>query len=134
MAAAAESSVRDTLPQVFEHKALIAEKFYQALFRQMPEAEAMFARDFGRQKDIFASLLAKVAQYSDQPQALDDIASHLARVHRVYQISPVQYQAAGQALTDAFDEAMCDCLSPEERARWARVTDRLVQRIIELSG
>lgn len=134
MTRASEDSLRGTLPRVFENKALIAEKFYEALFRRVPEAEALFVRDFGRQKDVFATLLAKIAQYSEQPEALDDIAGDVVKIHRVHGVTAEQYESARQALIEAFAETMSDCLSAEELARWANAGNHLVQRTIELSA
>ncbi len=129
-----DRGLRNTLPVVFERKALIAERFYQAMFRLAPDTRAFFRTGFGRQKSVFAMLIVKIAQSADNPAAMEKIARDLVAVHRARGITPDQYRIAGIALDEALTANLSDRLSGPELARWTQVADTLVQRMIELAG
>jgi len=126
--------LRETLPVVFERKALIAERFYQAMFRMAPETRAFFMVGFGQQKSVFAMLLVKIAQSADSSAAMERIARDLVAVHRAHGVTPEQYRIAGRALAEALETSLADHLGAQELARWTQVAGRLVQRMIELAG
>ena len=126
-------SLRETLPLVFEHKARIADHFFQSMFHHAPETRAYFTEGFGRKKAILATMIAKIAQTADQPDTLDRIAGGLANSHRAYGITQTQYQAARRALKEALTLHLSDHLSGQELAAWTNVADAFVQRMIDLT-
>ncbi|TDK43968.1 globin [Antarcticimicrobium luteum] len=123
----------ETLPLVFQNKARIADRFYQAMFRLAPETRAHFGGGFGEQKSVFAMLIVKIAQSAGNPDALEQIARHMVEVHRRHGISAADFRIAGRALREALESSLSEGLTVRQLARWTRVADTLIQRMIALS-
>lgn len=128
------NDLRETLPLVYQNKARIADRFYQAMFRLAPETRAYFMGGFGRQKAVFATLIVRVAQSADSPDALEEIAREMVAAHRRQGVSAEEFRIAGLALTEAMENCLSGEVAAEQIARWTKVADTLVQRMIELSA
>ncbi len=127
------NDLRATLPLVYQNKARIADRFYQAMFRLAPETRAYFMGGFGKQKSIFAKLIVRIAQSADDPGALEQIAREMVGAHRRHAVSVDEFRIAGLALAEALEVCLSDSLAPGQVARWTTVAATLVQRMIELS-
>jgi len=128
------SDLRETLPLVYQNKARIADRFYQAMFRLAPETRAFFMGGFGKQKAVFATLIVRVAQSADSPDALEEIAREMVAAHRRHGVSADEFRVAGLALTEAMENSLTGEVAADQIERWTKVADTLVQRMIELSG
>jgi len=128
-----KDGLRRTLPLVFDHKAQIADQFFTSLFHHAPETRLHFSEEFGRQKAVFAMVVAKIVRSADRPDRLEQIARGLVASHRTYDITPGQLHAARLALGEALTLHLSDLMSGAELAYWTRVVDTLVLRMIELT-
>ena len=128
------NDLRGTLPLVYQNKARIADRFYQAMFRLAPETRAHFMGGFGKQKAVFAKMIVRIAQSADDPDTLEEIAREMVTAHRHHAVSVDEFRIAGLALAEALEACLSDSLAPEQITRWTTVAGTLVQRMIELSG
>jgi len=124
--------LRKTLPQVFERKAAIADRFFEKVLQRAPDMHRFFPRNYGRRKDLFATFLAQVALGAESPATMESVAQQLASEHRALGLRPEHYRLGNQALTEAFETILADRLSVEDLQLWVSELTRLNQRLAEL--
>ncbi|MDK3016667.1 globin [Pseudodonghicola flavimaris] len=125
--------MRSTLPQVFAEKAAIAEAFFTEAFASDPEMERFFPHSRGPRKELFVTLLTKVAQCAECPANLEAVAQQVWAEQRPLGITPQQYRAGGRAMSKAIEATLSDRLDQEDLQSWAEVIAAFTGRLAVLT-
>ncbi|MFV2198277.1 globin domain-containing protein [Nocardiopsis sp. LOL_012] len=98
-------AVRISCSELPAGSTLLAERFYQNLFKMAPDLRSMFAENLHPQHKRMADALLQVVHYLDAP---DDLAHQLrvlgAQHRREYGVEPRHYPYVGRALIRAVSE------------------------------
>lgn len=122
--------IKQSFPLVFQHKAEIASRFYEGVFRADPKMRAMFGPDLSRQKEMLAALLATMAKVSLDEESVHAIINRLARQHKGLGIKKSQFRIGEVALIDALEATLSSSLSPETMTAWRAAVQRVIEAMI----
>lgn len=119
--------VQASFAAIYARKAEVAERFYIHLFSLMPEVEALFGRDFSKQKEMFASMLTYCIKGLADRNSLDLAGDGLAKTHARLRLGARETEIAGRAVMAALEDVMGETLNVEQRAAWQRAITRVMQ-------
>lgn len=112
--------LQDSFVKVFARKALLADRFYEHLFAQVPDARAMFTREMGHQREMFASMLTSSMRAMTDPEGMEEKVALLRGSHAQLGLTSAQLDAGANALMASLLEVMGDQLSDDEKSAWAK--------------
>lgn len=118
--------MRQSFPVMFQHKAEISRLFYQTLFRDAPETEAMFGDSMGTQREMLATVLTTLAKASFKPDTVSGILDRLARAHAGLGLNERQFKVGEDALIGAISTVMSGQITDEVMAAWHAAVRRVI--------
>ncbi|PRZ49823.1 hemoglobin-like flavoprotein [Tritonibacter scottomollicae] len=121
--------VKGSFGTVFARKAALMDKFYECLFLEIPDARALFTKDFSHQKDMFAQVLASAMKSLGDGSDLASLVDRLLLQHRHLGLTAGHMYMAQRALLLAFREVLRDELTAAELSAWNAALRRLCQSL-----
>ena len=112
--------LQDSFVKVFARKSRLADRFYAHLFHQAPETRAMFTREMGHQREMFASMLTSSVRAMADPDAMEGKIRSLRQSHAQLGLTPAQLDAGSNALMASLLEVVGDQLTDDEKSAWAK--------------
>jgi nitric oxide dioxygenase len=119
--------IEATLPVVADNIQVIAERFYQHMFREHPELlDGLFNRGNQAEKTQQQALAGSVAMFAgalvDHPDRLPwHLLSRIAHKHASLGLPPDQYEVVYENLFWAIADVLGDAVTPEVAAAWSEV-------------
>ncbi|RBW54512.1 globin domain protein [Phaeobacter gallaeciensis] len=110
---------------VFSRKGELTERFYHHLFLTLPEVEELFHKDFAKQKEMFATMLASTVRGLVDGDSFQRFGESLALSHARFNLTSRQLDGAASSLMAALRDVMGAKLSPEEDDAWNEAITRL---------
>ncbi len=115
--------VRATLQLLAEAGSGPVERFYEWLFREVPDVRPMFQGEPGPQARKFLQSLKVIVAALDAPQQHVPVLQRLGERHRQYGVRPEHYPVVARGLLLAIEEALGPALTPAARSAWTRALD-----------
>lgn len=117
--------IQSGFARVFARKGELTERFYSHLFQNLPEVEALFHKDFAKQKEMFATMLASTVRGLGDGDSFQRFGESLAQSHARFNLTSRHLDGAAQSLMAALRDVMGERLSPAEDAAWREAITRL---------
>ena len=115
--------VRTSLELLAQAGPAPVERFYEWLFREVPDVRPMFREDPGPQARKFLQSLKVIVAALDAPQKHVPVLQRLGERHREYGVRPEHYPVVARGLLLALEEALGPALTPAARSAWSRALD-----------
>lgn len=123
--------IKSSFPLIFNHKSEIAARFYDRLFRDVPDVRPLFRADMSSQKEMLATVLTILAKASFEQHKVEEIVVRLARSHSALGISAAQFRLGEVALSEAVAEVVGDKMEPDILAAWQTAIRRVIDAMID---
>ncbi|PSK91852.1 hemoglobin-like flavoprotein [Murinocardiopsis flavida] len=122
--------VRATCATLPDDSTLLAEHFYDHLFRLAPDIRPMFAADMTQQQIRMSEALLDVVRNLDQPQEIQAYLRDLGAHHyRVLGVEPAQYRYVGWALVRAVGD-LSNSWSSHTGSAWVLVYEWITANML----
>jgi hemoglobin-like flavoprotein len=127
------AEVRASLQLLAEAGPAPVERFYEWLFREVPDVRPMFRADPGLQARKLLQSLKVIVAALDAPQKHVPVLQRLGERHREYAVRPEHYPVVARGLLLAMEEALGPALTPAARSAWSRALE-LVTEVMTAGG
>jgi len=117
--------VKKTWSQVSGDPDAVAALFYDRLFQIAPEARPLFPESMEEQGAKLMQMLATAIANLDRLGEVRPALTALAVRHLDYGTLPEHYPIVGQALLDTLDRGLGEDFTPEVRAAWSEIYEKL---------
>lgn len=115
-----------------ERKELAAALFYPRLFEIAPDTRPLFSDDIVGQTEKTLFAFGAVVAQVQALDAVDSLASDLARRHVAYGVKPAHYPQVGKAVLSILAEVLGDeYFSPEMEAAWRKAYDEIARSMVK---
>lgn len=104
--------------------------FYKHLFEIDPSLRAMFKDDVESQGGKLMAMLVTIITSYDRLDSVQTEMEELGELHVDFSVRPEQFEPVGEALIRTFEERLGGKFTPEVRAIWGRVYDRISEMAI----
>ena len=111
--------VKSTAPLIKEKGEEITTAMYKHLFKNYPEAEALFENASADQHKKLAQMVYAYAANIDNLDALTGGIEKVAKIHVDTKVKPEHYPMVGESLLLAIKEVLGDAATPEVIDAWA---------------
>jgi hemoglobin-like flavoprotein len=124
--------LRDTVERVLAADDTFPARFYDRLFAEHPEVQAMFRGNSpGAQRKMFAQKLVAIVDHIEDPEWIAREAAALGKGHAGYGVTPEMYPWVGDALIATVAEACGEHWTAAAAEAWRSAYDRLSRAILE---
>ena len=106
------------LGKVYAVRHEIADRFYELLFREMPEVAELFHGDFHKQKEMFSMMCALMARGVAKAEDPAVMGAQMRDHHAHLPVSAEQYSRGGALLLLAFCDVLEGISVSLKRRRW----------------
>jgi hemoglobin-like flavoprotein len=112
--------VRRTFDQLVETGPAAIERFYDRLFRDLPEARVLFRSEPRIQARKFLQSLKVIVSALHMPQRHVTVLQRLGERHGTYGVRPEHYPVVSNALLSVLEDALGPAFTPDAKAAWER--------------
>ncbi len=101
---------------------ILADRFYEILFEDYPEARVFFSKvDMPKQKSALVTSLVTAINNLDNPDHLTRFLLNLGESHGRYGVEDKHYQWVGQSLMKALKQSLSDAWTQDIEYQWEEV-------------
>ena len=123
--------LRETLELALAQDDTFPRRFYERLFTQHPQTEAMFHRNSsGAQLKMFAKKLTALVDHIEDPAWIDRELGALAANHVGYGVTAEMYPWVGEALLATLREACGAAWTDEAERAWGETYAAMTRAIL----
>ncbi|MEI8026891.1 MAG: globin domain-containing protein [Pseudomonadota bacterium] len=114
--------IRSSFDLVKPMAPIVADRFYEILFQDYPEAKVFFSKiDMPKQKNALIASLVTAINNLDNPDQLTRFLLNLGESHGRYGVEDQHYQWVGQSLMKSLKQCLSEAWTQDVEYQWAEV-------------